>query len=220
MNKFGIKVITLENKEDIDELQKVITDFNESWMKLLFNILKFPITIVYEKFYVDKLFRDTYYTYFSSKHFEIDRTCGRLVLFEGNFAYEDFLNNILFDVLQKAVIGAIVLRPTKINTVGRTLLNPDKLHVGKMYVQRARFEISLLGKLYTIWAYPFTSQDTETMSCAETSIWTMLEYYGTRYSEYRSVLPSEILDELGNLSEERVLPSDENQIFSTDWIFA
>lgn len=65
----------------------------------------------------------------------------------------------------------------------------------------------MLGKLYTIWAYPFTSQDTETMSCAETSIWTILEQNGTRYSEYRTVLPSEILDEFVNLSEERVLPS-------------
>lgn len=207
MKDFGIQVITLENKKDIDELRNIITTFNKSWMELLFHNLKFPITIVYEKNYVDKLFRDSYYTYFSSKHFEIDRTCGRLTIFEGNYVYKDFLNDILFDTLQQSIIGSVVLRPTKINAIGRTLLNPDKMHIGKMYVQRTKFEICLLGKLYTIWAYPFTSQDTETMSCAETSIWTMLEYYGTRYSEYRTILPSEILDELGNLSEERVLPS-------------
>ena len=207
MENLGIQVITLDSKEDIDELQKVITTFNERWMKLLFNALKFPITIVYEKYYVDKLFRDSYYTYFASKHFEINRICSRLTLFEGNFAYKDFLNDVLFDTLQKSIIGTVVLRPTKINAIGRTLLDPDKMHIGRMYVQRTKFEICLLGKLYTILAYPFTSQDTETMSCAETSIWTMLEYYGTRYSEYRTVLPSEILSELGNLSEERVLPS-------------
>lgn len=203
----GIQVITLDKKEDIDEFQKIVTAFEESWMKSLFNTLRFPITIVYENSYVDKLFRDTYYTYFSSKHFEISRTCERLTLFEGNFSYADFLDDALFEVLQKSIVGMVVLRPTKINAVGRTLLNPDKMHVGKMYVQKARFDICLLGKLYTIWAYPFTSQDTETMSCAETSIWTILEYYGTRYPEYRTVLPSEILSELGNVSEERVLPS-------------
>lgn len=207
MRKFGIQVITLDKKEDIDELRKVVSTFEEAWMKLLVSTLKFPITIVYENSYVDKLFRDTYYTYFSSKHFEISRTCERLTLFEGDFSYADFLNNALFDILQKSIIGMIVLRPTKINAIGRTLLNPDKMYIGKMYVQQARFEICLLGKLYTIWAYPFTSQDTETMSCAETSIWTILEYYGTRYSEYRTVLPSEILSELGNVSDERVLPS-------------
>lgn len=139
MKKFEIHVITLDNQEDIDELQKVITTYNESWIKLLLGTLKFPITIVYEEFYVDKLFRDSYYTYFSSKHFEIDRTCGRLTLFEGKFTYEDFLNNTLFDILQKSIIGTIVLRPTKINAIGRTLLNPDKLHIGKMYVQRTKF---------------------------------------------------------------------------------
>ncbi len=207
MSDLGIQVITLENQSDIKEFQKVVPAARENWMKLLFATLQFPLTIVCEKTYVDKLYRDTYYTYFSSKHFEISRNCERLTLFEGEFAYNDFLNNDLFDSLQEAIIGTIVLRPTKINAIGRTLLNPDKMHVGKMYVQRTAFEISLLGKLYTIWAFPFTSQDTETMSCAETSIWTILEYYGTRYPEYRTVLPSEILSELGNLSEERVLPS-------------
>ncbi|MCM1268459.1 MAG: C39 family peptidase [Bacteroidales bacterium] len=207
VKNLGIQIVILESKEDINELQKMTVIFNKMWMETLFSVLQFPITIVYEQSYVDKLFRDSYYTYFSSKHFEMDRTCERITLFEGNFTYKDFLNDGLFDTLQGAMIGTIVLRPTRINAIGRTLLNPEKMHIGKMYVQRARFEICLLGKIYTIWAYPFTSQDTETMSCAETSIWTMLEYYGTRYSEYRTVLPSEILSELGNLSEERVLPS-------------
>lgn len=203
----GIQVITLEQLSDIKEFQEMIPASKEKWMNVLFATLRLPITIVYEENYVDKLYRDTFYTYFSSKHFEITRTCERLTLFEGEFSYNDFLNDARFDTLQKAIIGMIVLRPTKINTIGRTLLNPDKMYVGNMYVQRAKFEICLLGKLYTIWAFPFTSQDTETMSCAETSIWTILEYYGTRYPEYRTVLPSEILSELGNLSEERVLPS-------------
>lgn len=202
-----IQIIVLENLSDMKEFQKLIPASRKSWMKALFLNLKFPITVVYEQTYVDKLYRDTYYTYFSSKHFDISRSCARLTLFEGEFSYKDFLNDNQFDNLQNSIIGMMVLRPTKINPIGRTLLNPEKLHVGKMYVRTTRFEICLLGKIYTIRAFPFTSQDTETMSCAETSIWTILEYYGTRYPEYRTVLPSEILNELGNLSEERVLPS-------------
>ena len=45
------------------------------------------------------------------------------------------------------------------------------------------------------------------MSCAETSIWTMLNYYGTRYPEYRTVLPSEIISEVSLSSKQRVLPT-------------
>ena len=45
------------------------------------------------------------------------------------------------------------------------------------------------------------------MTCAETSVWSILEYYGTRYSEYKTILPSTMVRKLEELSYERNLPS-------------
>ena len=45
------------------------------------------------------------------------------------------------------------------------------------------------------------------MSCAETTVWNILEYYGNRYPEYRTINPSDILTSLSKMSFERILPS-------------
>ncbi len=64
-----------------------------------------------------------------------------------------------------------------------------------------------MGHNLTVEAYPYSSQDSETMTCAETTVWSILEYFGTRYSEYRTILPSQLISELERISQERILPS-------------
>ena len=57
-------------------------------------------------------------------------------------------------------------------------------------------------------AFPFSSQDAETITCAETALWALMEYYGNKYVEYAPVKPSEILKNLeGNIAC-RQLPSN------------
>jgi hypothetical protein len=66
--------------------------------------------------------------------------------------------------------------------------------------------------------FPHSSQDTETITCAETSIWACVEYFGHQYPEYNPVLPSDIIDVLSKSAFERQLPShglDAIQISST-----
>lgn len=109
--------------------------------------------------------------------------------------------------LQDAFIGLIVLRPLCDCYIGRTLLDPSKLSISKCYVRTTPFNCIIYGHNFTINAFPFSSQDAETMTCAETSVWSILEYYGTRYPEYKTVLPSNIVKQLENMSYERNLPS-------------
>lgn len=59
-----IQIIVLENLSDMKEFQKLIPASRKSWMKALFLNLKFPITVVYEQTYVDKLYRDLLYIFF------------------------------------------------------------------------------------------------------------------------------------------------------------
>ncbi len=45
------------------------------------------------------------------------------------------------------------------------------------------------------------------MTCAETALWGILQYYGTRYKEYKAALPHDIVGIVDNESFERVSPS-------------
>lgn len=56
-------------------------------------------------------------------------------------------------------------------------------------------------------AFPASSQDAETMVCAETAVWATMEYFGNRYAEYSPVRPSHIIKLLKNQSFSRQLPS-------------
>jgi len=55
--------------------------------------------------------------------------------------------------------------------------------------------------------FPHSSQNSETITCAETTIWGLMEYFGNRYAEYTPTLPSKISAILSFQSFERILPS-------------
>src|SRR5690606_28961595 len=56
--------------------------------------------------------------------------------------------------------------------------------------------------------FPHSSQDGETIKCAETTIWTLMEYFGNKYPEYKPSLPAKIHHALERFSYQRQLPSN------------
>lgn len=205
------KIIFVESSNDIDELCINIDENNNSFknkIKDILAIIGYPLTIVCEYNYVDKVFRDSYYNYFSSKHLEIEKNCKRLSFFKMEIQPEKFYDNYLEDGdLQSSFIGTMVLKPLEIGKIGRTLFDPQKLQISQCYVRTTRFDTVILGHALHIDAFPFSAQDAETMTCAETTVWNILEYYGTRYSEYKTILPSNMINKLELISQERNLPS-------------
>lgn len=205
------KIMCIESSTDIDELCININENSQTLKNKLNKILDmigYPVTVVCEFYYVDKVFRDSYYNYFGAKHLKIERNCKRLSFFNvavtENMFYNDYSEN---NELQKSFVGIMVLKPLQIGKVGRTLLNPQKLRINQCYVRTTGFDTVILGHTLHIEAFPFSSQDTETMTCAETTVWNILEYYGSRYSEYKTILPSNIIRRLESISQERNLPS-------------
>lgn len=79
-------------------------------------------TIVLEDNYVDRTYRDSYYFYFSGKHFSYARFCKRISIFKGKLVknFYDYTS----EELNKVFIGTIVIRPIPNRSVGRALLNP------------------------------------------------------------------------------------------------
>lgn len=172
----------------------------------------YPITVIQELQYTDKMYRDAYYVYLSHLHFDISRHCQRLSLFKNEYIFSDFFDNDKYNQLQKNLLGIIVIRPSYNNgseyTFGRTLLDPSKMKRPLKYIRTAKYKVMICGHKYNINAFPFSNQHGDILRCAETSVWSLMEYYGTRYETYRTVLPSTILNWESIEMAQRSLPSD------------
>lgn len=172
-----------------------------------FGYLRDDLTVLVEYPYVDNVFRDSYYFYFSSKHRTYNRNCIRLSFFEGKIEPNSFRDSSLSENLDNEFLGICVLRPTYPQLFGKTMLSPRAL-------KNRHFISCLSGKTFSIngiklraFSFPHASQDSEYISCAETSIWSIMEYFGNKYPEYTPTLPSQIINILSNPASERMVPS-------------
>lgn len=112
--------------------------------------------------------------------------------------------------MKRAFIGACVINPLIVGAIGRTLINPEiALDNQKrpVYLRVSDFEINVYGRALTVKAFPYRMQDEETMCCAEVTLLNLLEYYSNSYADYRTVVPSEIIENEQKHSYERVLPA-------------
>ena len=165
--------------------------------------------IVIERNYVDKVYRDSYYTYYASKRTSYGRDAIKLSFFSDvadQIRIDTFKKTDKVTFLEESYRGFIVLRPTPPYIVGRSAIAPNLLKSNSFKTCLAYMPSTAVGLKVCAQAFPFSSQDTETISCAETMIWALMEYYGNKYAEYSPVLPSQILNILKQNIVERQLP--------------
>ncbi|TDH25215.1 hypothetical protein EXU57_14010 [Segetibacter sp. 3557_3] len=161
-----------------------------------------------ESFYIDKLYRDAYYHYYSSKLKEYKRNCIRVSFFSTAISLSDFYSVQGAQKLQEHFMGFIIIRPTSPNIIGRNVLRPDIFVKNTIYhTSFARFGAAVNGIKLEVEGFPHSSQDAEFMVCAETTIWSLMEYFSNRYAEYKPVLPKTIHNVLSQLSMQRQVPS-------------
>lgn len=170
------------------------------------------LSMLLECKYIDRTFRDSYYLHLSEKHFEVSRYCQRLIIFDG--IQEDNIINRNVGILEKNLIGSIVIRPIKTGILGRTLINPKYLYKNKdeykednAYIRTTKYSISFYGICLSVSAFPFSTQDAITTTCAETTLINMMDYFSHRYEDYRLLLPSDIYKIRRQDSDERILPT-------------
>lgn len=158
--------------------------------------------VVAEDRYVDKVYRNSFSNYYSTKLNVYPEYCVRLSFLESGV---DFNNKE--DILSK-YLGFMVIRPIYPGTVGRTAVNPRALKSGdQIRICKTRIRSSILGYKTYVEAFPHSSQDSEYSTCAETSIWSIMEYFGNKYPEYTPILPSKIHEILDRKANERHIPS-------------
>lgn len=211
------EIYTLEKKEDLVDFFKEIDekdfqirfpiDFNKISDTL--DMIEYPMTILYEPIYVDKVFRDSYYLFYAGKYNHIERDCKRLAFFKGNLDETVFYSKSHQDTtaVSENFVGIMILKPLNRGRMGRTILDPTKLKIPANHLRTTEFEFIVADLPLKIKAFPFSSQDGETMTCAETTVWNIVEYFANRYSDYKTILASDITKTLENVSLERSLPT-------------
>ena len=190
-SKFKIeKKIVLD---DLDQLNNLMID---------------DVGIFIEFPYVDKHYRDSYYTYFSTKHHLYSRDSIRLSFFQGKIENNNFRINNEIDALKNNFLGFITLRPTRINTIGRSVISPRLYKSNDFICCLAKYNVLINGVKLDVYGFPYCTQDGETLSCAETTVLNIMEYFGVKYNNYTPTLPSKISNKLFERSFERLIPTN------------
>ena len=214
-NVCRIDELTVMNSALLDEVVHDLSLFhkslqNESSIKgyilEFLGELRDDLKVIIESDYVDRDYRDSYYTYFSTKLLRYSRFCVRLSFFDS--ALPEDVSPGDRDVISENYLGFVVLRPL-VKCIGRNVISPKakKGEAASALICKTRVNATCMGVKLTAEGFPHSSQDGETMTCAQTTIWSLLEYFGNRYVEYVPTLPSEIKEVLTPFSYERQLPS-------------
>ncbi len=74
---------------------EIAEDLYDTHLKTHIDRLRESVWFLIEWPYVDKVYRDSYYTYFSSKLSEYRKDCMLISLFEGEVVPEDFLQSLI-----------------------------------------------------------------------------------------------------------------------------
>ena len=171
----------------------------------IFEYLKNDVkTIVLEKKYYDADYRNTYFNFFSHKFANYPNKTLR-----ANFFSKKISPRMLFklDRHQEDYIGFIVIRPNRVASIGRTILNPKKIRNINGYICMAEYPVHILGAELIARGFPYISQDTDVTICAHAACWMLFRYFSQRYTRYAEVWPYEVTQLTEDLSSGRLVPS-------------
>lgn len=97
--------------------------------------------------------------------------------------------------LQQHYIGYSVIRPLSIGAIGRTILDPHKLHLEhtkKGYLLRTKFTVHLNAIKLEVKGFPYAEQDSDRLWCGQTALWAVTRYLSERYKHYPEKYPADI----------------------------
>lgn len=174
-------------------------------------------TVVIEKGYVDADYRDTYFNFFSRKFAQYPSKTIR-----ANFFNDKISSRMLFklDRYQDEYLGFIVLKPNRVLTIGRTILDPAKLPFVKGHVCTAEYPVHILGAELVARGFPYMSQDSDVTVCAHAACWMIFRYFSQRYRRYAEKWPYEVSQLTTDVSKGRLVPSKGLTAFQVTEMFS
>ncbi len=203
--KFAI--LHIGSFEDWDSLEALTDDYLKPHDVERFRSTLHPRcqTVVVERDYVCKDYRDTYTNYYAKKFASYPGRCTRLLFFGAKVAQNQWWNVASY---AGSFLGYSVVRPTRIQCIGRTILKPAACTDVKGYLCQQEYHANLLGVALSVTGFPHISQDTDVTICAHAACWMCFRYFSERYHIYREIYPYQITQLTTDLSNGRLLPSN------------
>lgn len=196
--------ISIQNPDDFEKLQDVISRecMSRNLMDQMKSVLSEKIrTVLVEYPYVDKDYRSTFYAFYSKRHRSYDQFCHRIHFFDSDPVIENLENS------QDSYMGSMVLRPTEVTPLGRTLIAPEAIRNFAGFVCEAEFRNNIMGLPFPVQTFPHTMQDTDVTVCAHAVCWMIARYYSEKYTVYPERLAYDIAEAVRDVSFGRNIPS-------------
>ena len=175
--------IDLQAPEDYDRLVQVLDaefDPNGISIRLKSEVTDLAKGMLVEHGYVDKDYRSTFYNFYAKKGRQYRADCVRLTtFFDGSVRYDDARTEIACtdERPQDHYFGYIVLRPTIVATLGRSVLSPNIRLGARGRAIQSVHNVNLLGHQLHVWGFPSMAQHVDIAVCAHVSCWAILRYY-------------------------------------------
>lgn len=177
--------------------------------------------VMIEANYVDKDYRSTYYNFYSKKgqHYRVD--CVRLHFFDAMVSFDEkgLRLSCPDNRLEDHYFGYMVLRPTGIATIGRSILSPDVRNGARGFMITAHHKVHLLGYKLRIQGFPSMNQHVDISVCAHVACWSILRHYSERYNVYQEFLTHDVTMMAQQFNPGGLIPSRGLQISHAERVF-
>lgn len=178
--------------------------------------------VLIEHNYIDKDYRSTYYHFYAKKGQRYRADCVRLHFFDGTVTFDERTLSLASSAdsrLTDHYFGYMVLRPTGIATIGRTVVSPDVRSGASRFIITADHKVHLLGYKLTVQGFPSMDQHVDISVCAHAACWSVLRHYSERYNIYREFLTHDITIMAHEFNPGGLVPSKGLQVSHAERVF-
>ena len=216
--------IDIQTPQDYDRLDGVIdAEFNP---KNIASYLKSQVTttakgLLVEHGYVDKDYRSTFYNFYAKKGRQYRADCVRLHFFDGTIRYDEDRADLACDDgrPQDHYFGYIVLRPTIVASLGRSVLSPRIRQGAGGWVIQSVSNVNLLGHQLPVWGFPSMAQHIDIAVCAHVACWAILRFYSDTFPQYREHLVHDITQLVAPFDPGGLVPSLGLNVLEAERVF-
>ena len=189
--------VDLTAPQGYDRLSTVLDpEFNPSTIArcLSSQVTEAVTAVLVEHEYVDKDYRSTFYNFYATKGRRYRSDCVRLHFFDEAVRYAEERTDIVSNDgrPEDHYFGYIVLRPTIVATLGRSVLSPDIRRGARGRAIQSVHYVNLLGHRLPIWGFPSMAQHVDIAVCAHVACWAILRYYSQTYPQHREYLVHDV----------------------------
>ena len=178
--------------------------------------------VLIERRYIDKDYRSTYYSFYAKKGQSYRPDCVRIHFFDGTVTFDPQalkLGGHPPNEIEHHYFGYMVLRPTGIATIGRSVLSPDIRKGARGSIISADHKVHLLGYTMEVNGFPSMDQHIDISVCAHAACWSILRHYSERWHLYREFLTYDITTMAHQFDPGGLVPSKGLQVSHAERVF-